>query len=257
MKAAERVWKVTARDEEIIRWIGRWPFVTIEQIEREWKRRQEPISVKVIYRRLLALKTLGLIDVERGWSDTPSAYFLTREGMNLADIIGPVVRPKLAQIKHDMAVVDLADWILRERPTYRLVTEREIRREDTPRDYHSDAARPPRYAIMRRLSAHKTTRFFPDLVTIDPDERMTVHEMEHSPKEIRRLVDLMGSYLQADHVYTVRYYCNERAINHVQLAAHEINTRARQRQWNKKVAVVAWPLPVQPELDLNSDGGNE
>lgn len=233
--------QITARDREILKWLARWSFVDAGQVMREWERRGEPMNKRMVWHRFQALRELGLVDHQRGWYGMPGVYFLTREGLDSVGYSGGIIGPKLAQFDHDSALIDLADWLLRQRPNYVLVTEREIRAEDSP-NYYTKKIAPPRYSVERLGTGGRVTRFHPDLATIDPSGRVTIHELEHSRKTHKRLVELMSSYLRADNIGRIHYYAYPPVIRAVQSAADEVNQRAESRNRDKRIHVFHWPV---------------
>ena len=85
-------------------------------------------------------------------------------------------------------------------------------------------------------------RVYPDLVTLLPSDesKLLVHEVEHTQKDVRRLVTLMTSYLESDHIAGIRYYVFPAARSHVERAAETALSRARDRGTAKALEVVEW-----------------
>lgn len=183
------------------------------------------------------MRSMGLVGTAKPLSDAPAAVWLTREGMTLVGLSGPVVEPKVSQYRHDSMIVDLAAWLLKNKPTHELVTEREMRRADTVNQVDN---RPPTYAVLR-LTAKSRQRIYPDLVTITRSGKQLAHELEYSRKDFGRLKRLMGAYANTERVAGVRYYCLPGSLSVVSQAATEINQKAASLGMGQRVFVEAWP----------------
>jgi hypothetical protein len=121
--------QLTARDEEIIRWITRHGVVTSELIGRRffWRADLKDYGRWATYRRVRALRELGLILSDKPFADFPAALRVTREGARLADVglrPAPLV---LSELRHSIAVVALTEYLLAEHAGAELTTERELR----------------------------------------------------------------------------------------------------------------------------------
>src|SRR5690606_12386324 len=96
---------ITPRDLEWLEWMGRWRFVTGPMIAREFSARGQSAPPTSVDRRLRVFIERGLVGYERVLADTPRLLWLTRAGMRLAELDGPVVTPKFADIRHDLKVI--------------------------------------------------------------------------------------------------------------------------------------------------------
>ncbi|HEX5309264.1 MAG TPA: hypothetical protein VFW38_09325 [Solirubrobacteraceae bacterium] len=79
------------------------------------------------YRRLRALRELGLILSDKPFADRPAVLRVTREGARIADVglrPAPLV---LSELRHSLAVVRLTEYLLAENAGAELTTERELR----------------------------------------------------------------------------------------------------------------------------------
>lgn len=237
-----RRWLLTERDVEWLAWVGRWRFVSAGQLSREFGRRGLSAPVKVVERRLRAMRELGLVSSERVVADVPAVHSLTRDGMRVVGLSGPVVGPKLAEFRHDLAVTDLACELLLQKPGHRLVTEREVRHAETP----NQLARETSVGVVRRWSVVLPEKRFggvyPDLVTETPSGAVWAHELEASRKEHRRLVRLMLAYARASYVRGVKYYAVESVLAGVKKAALEANALSASEGLPARVDVEGWPL---------------
>jgi hypothetical protein len=98
------------------------------------------------YRRLRALRELGLVLSSKPFADQPAVLRVTREGARIADVglrPAPLV---LSELRHSLAVVWLTEYLLAEHRGTELTTERELRaqryrelRDGTRRTEHGRA----------------------------------------------------------------------------------------------------------------------
>lgn len=239
---SEKSWQLTERDRDWLSWVGRWVFVTAESIEREWVRLYGQANRRAVLRRVQAARELGLVETERMVANRPAAIWLTRDGMRLVGAGGESTRPRLSEFHHDLYVVDLAQKLLVGNPQTQIITERELRREDTPGGRVSQA---PLFAVQRRDSAgvvlSGNRRIYPDLVTVRAKTgNHLIHEVEHTPKDVRRLVQLMTSYQESENVDGIRYYVFEPALDRVERAKAIAEKRSRERGNRTPIYVVRW-----------------
>lgn len=121
--------ELTERDVEILRWMTRHGVVTAELVGRRffWRTDRDSYGRWAAYRRLRALRNLGLILSDKPFADAPAVLRVTREGARIADV---GVRPAplvVSQLRHSTAVVWLTEYLLAEHPGAELTTERELR----------------------------------------------------------------------------------------------------------------------------------
>lgn len=250
--SVQETWRVTSRDVDWLTWLGRWRFASSVQVSQEFTRRGASAPAKVVERRMRACRQLGLITSQRVVAELPGVHSLTRQGMDLVGIGGLVVGPNVAQFRHDYQVIELAWELAAEKPDHQLVTEREMRRADTPNAHRND---PPQFAVVLPSSGAVMRRIYPDVVTITPAGGKWVHELEASRKDHRRLVNLMLAYTYAEHIRGARYYAVPQVLEGVQRAAAEANQRASDVGRPTKVTVVSWPMgPTPPPTSSGSTG---
>ncbi len=230
---------VTERDIRWLEWMVKWRFVTGAAVVREFMRRGESAPSTVVDRRFRAFVRLGLVEYERVLADTGRLYWLTRTGMRLAGVdSGAVVSPKFADIRHDLAVLDVAHWLVTERvPSHTLVTEREIRRVETPTPSRLGPAE-ERYSL---AIPETRSRAYPDLVSVNRDGRAFGHEVEWSRKEHRRLLRLMLAYAESETYDGAVYYAGPNVRDTVARAAAEANSIAADRYGHCPINVEPWP----------------
>jgi hypothetical protein len=123
--------QLTERDGEILRWITRHGLVTAELVGRRffWRADANDYGRWAAYRRLRALRELGLILNDKPFADHPEVLRVTREGARIADVglrPAPLV---LSELRHSLAVVWLTEYLLAENAGAELTTERELRAE--------------------------------------------------------------------------------------------------------------------------------
>jgi hypothetical protein len=103
--------------------------VTAELVGRRffWRPGQQTYGKWAAYRRLNALARLGLVLSAKPYAHEPAALRVTRQGARIADV---GIRPAplvISQLRHTLAVVALAEFLLAQHRGAELVTERELR----------------------------------------------------------------------------------------------------------------------------------
>lgn len=230
--------RLTARDVEILQWMGRWRGVTARQLAREFNSRHGNRRLEVYERRLRALHELGLVAHKRFLADYPRVHWLTREGMRTAGLTGSIASPKISELEHDLQVVDLAHHLSVIQPTHQVVTEQEIRRAEP------NPAAGPESALRSdiELSTGRGTggRAFPDLASIVDGSQVWVHELERTRKPGPRLGRIMLSYVYADHIAGAVYWAYSHLLDGVQAAADDANRAAEQIGRQPCIVVRPW-----------------
>lgn len=123
--------QITARDREILMWLGRYGMVTADQVAARFFGRSEgEVGKRAAYRRLAILEKLGLIRRDRTpfWR-APNVLRLTTEGARVGELGVRPARLVEGEIRHSVAVVDLAEALLAANKGATLRTEREMRTE--------------------------------------------------------------------------------------------------------------------------------
>jgi hypothetical protein len=103
--------------------------VTTELVGRRffWRPSKKDYGKWAAYRRLRALRELGLVLSNKPLADLPAVLRVTREGARIADVglrPAPLV---LSELRHSLAVVWLTEYLLAENAGVELTTERELR----------------------------------------------------------------------------------------------------------------------------------
>lgn len=228
---------ITPRDLRLVEFVSRFDFVTTTQVCR-WLSSVAggSAAMRVTNRRLAVLIGAGLLEHATVLSEHGRVVWATHEGLRAAGVTGSVHPPRIGQARHDKIVADLALTIMIDKPTHHLVTEREMRRDDTRNGATTDA---PLW-----VTAHTATsarRVYPDLLSIAPSGSRVVHEVELSGKAHLRLTSLMLSHLANDAVGSIRYYASSDAINGVTKAAEQARQIAGGRGNQKVLLVLGLP----------------
>ncbi|WP_301485609.1 hypothetical protein [Intrasporangium sp.] len=232
--ASTRGGVLTERDQEWLRWIGRWRAVTAEQVAR-WFVPELSSGVKVVERRARVWRELGLVETRRILATTPAVHTLRGPAMTLFGISGPVRHPLVGQLSHDLAVVDLAIWLRQRDRSLKFLTEREIRATDDP---NTDT---PLLAVKAAEGSGRKL-VFPDLISItvraDGSGAATAHEVELTSKDHPRMVALMTSYVVSEGIVAAHYYAAPPLRRRITKAAAEVNG------WAKSAGAVGVPITV-------------
>ncbi len=123
--------QITERDREILGWVGRYGMVTAEQVAAKFFGREKgEVGKRAAYRRLAVLEKLGLIRRDRTpyWR-APNVLRVTSAGAEVGELGVRPARYVEGEIRHSVAVVDLAEELLAANKGSKLRTEREIRTE--------------------------------------------------------------------------------------------------------------------------------
>lgn len=229
--------RLTDRDLRYLEVTCRFPFVTAVQLQEWVHGKRDKAVMSPLYARLRGLEQRGLIVTDRVLHSAPRFVSATREGMQAVGVTGRVMNAKFSQYRHDLAVVDLAYRVHVKRPEFTLVTEREMRSEDTANQY---ADRSAVWATERHAADVRRRRQFPDLLQVAPSGQRVVHELEMTPKDVRRLTGIMRAYLLDERVGSVRYWVAPRAWERVSSVAKDTNAWAAAEGVSRRVAVEPW-----------------
>lgn len=94
-----------------------------------WREERKQPGIWAAYKRLGALRWLGLILQDKPFAAMPAVLRVTKEGARLADVgVGPAPLV-LSEIQHSLAIVRVTEMLLKEHPGAELTTERELRVE--------------------------------------------------------------------------------------------------------------------------------
>ncbi|MDP9255761.1 MAG: hypothetical protein M3Q31_04300 [Actinomycetota bacterium] len=190
--ARERRGRVEARrDREVLAWIARFRFVTVEVLAERFS-----TSVRRADSRVSALAVVGLVECRKDSVGQRRAVFVSRRGaveLGLPPRRAP--RPEVHRT-HELAIARLAARIERDRPDGRVFTEREGRRLEAGGEarFSVDVIE-PRGARQRR---------WPDLVVEVGASRVAL-EIEIAAKTTERLARIVSAYATAGVFTEVRF----------------------------------------------------
>ncbi len=100
---------MTARDKEIVRWIGRLRMASAAQVAERFG-----LGRAVTYARLGGLVRLGLLEHARVFHGAPGVYLATRAGLAAVDLELPPARIDLRTYAHDLELSSLVSELERE-----------------------------------------------------------------------------------------------------------------------------------------------
>ena len=141
--------QLTDRDEEIIVWVARHGFVTVDQITAKFFPTPHGKSACFQRVRKLCEASPPLLERVRTHYQEPSVLRVTTHGARMADVGLAPAHVVPAEVPHALGIVDLTEAILAAHPDATLITERE-RRAERYRD--------------KRKGLRKTTGRIPDAV---------------------------------------------------------------------------------------------
>jgi hypothetical protein len=179
--APELSLRITPRDHSIILWVNRFGLVSFAHVARVWWGiGGAPAGAPAARRRLAVLERARLIWRQRLLWHAPSVVTCTTSGAKLVSSpLAPYV-PRLFDLEHDLAVVDIAGAVTRRHPEGSWITERELRAGRITLPMH------------KRASLH-----LPDGVFEWAGSRRVAFELDRTPKSSARYERLLIDYLDA------------------------------------------------------------
>ena len=216
---------MTARDIEMLRWIGRLRFAEANQVARRFA-----MDERNAYRRLRGLVARELIAHQRVFHALPGAYSSTASGLIAAGLQLPRPRLDIRTYAHDRAAASVTIELEAEFGPAAVRTERELRSHDA-----GDPPR-PRYAVRRGYGLGRRGLHFPDLAIELDDGKSLAVEIELTAKGTRRLDSIVLAYLSGRH-HCVRYYAAPAALGGVERAVARagardlLDIRALEQRW--------------------------
>lgn len=198
--------QLTERDEEILTWVARHGYVTVDQIARKFFPTKQGTSAAYQRVRKLCDASPPLLKRERTHYREPSVLRVTTAGGRLADVGIQPARVIPAEVPHALAIVDLAEALLAEHPEATLLTERERRAE--------------RYRE-KRAGLRKATGRIPDAVLVFPPdaqrgergkERAVAVELDRSPRSRMDAEDVIKAYI-AERYHAVWWYVRPNRVD--------------------------------------------
>lgn len=203
-------------------------IVTAELVGRRffWRPEQKTYGKWATYRRLRALRDLGLVLCDKPYAQRPAALRVTREGARIADIglrPAPLV---LSELEHTLAVVWLTEYLLAEHPGAELITERELRAQ--------------RYRELRDGTRQTETGRTPDALLCLPAKSvgaqavvMVAVEMDRARKD-RRAMERMIRQYDHENVDQIWWYVTPRRVDRTREVVRELRA-------DDRIEVRPWP----------------
>ncbi len=197
---APRQPRLTTRDLELLKWLGRQRMATVEQLETRFG-----LSRAIAYRRLAALRSFRAVAHERILHRTAGVYSATGEGLKLAGLPYSAKRGiALATYAHDLELTTLCIELEREFGAERVLTERDLRHAER-------AGTEPRFAPY--AGVYRRRRHYPDLAVEGyQGELPLLVEFERVPKARAELDPIIEALGWARHVAAVRYYACDDSV---------------------------------------------
>jgi hypothetical protein len=237
--APSRGFRVTHRDTQIMRWVGRLRMATAQQIAERFG-----LGRTVTYTRLGVLVRLGLLEHARIFHGAPGVYLATRAGLAAVDLALPPARVDLRTYAHDLELSSLVADLEREFGREQVSTEREMRAADTPAGL--PPAIRPRFAValagalgqLQFTPAGHPRLHFPECAIAggsgEAHDTVLAVELERTPKGRARLRRILAGYVGARHISAVRYYAlgdRVRDLVETQVAAQRAQALIEVRDW--------------------------
>lgn len=172
--------RLTARDLDIIRWIGRYGVVTTAQVERHFF-----TGERAAYRRVRALLALGLLRRDMTFWKEPAVLRVTPAGARLVNLPVAPAELVLAEVRHSLALVDLTEQLLAESSGAHVLTERELRAD----------------ALRARRQDRDYTGYarIPDALLVQPTGLKTAVELDLTSKRTAEVLRMIDAYT---HMFT-------------------------------------------------------
>jgi hypothetical protein len=140
----------------------------------------------------------------------PQLFSATALGARVAQCGLKAMKPSLEHVRHDVAVVDLADYLLSHEPGTEWCTERELSR------VIGESARRSRSRGSFNGPGHR-----PDGLLLKDDLRIAI-ELEHSSKGDYRYASICRWFAQAPRVDGVRWYADDpKVISRIKRVNHQ------------------------------------
>ena len=240
---------MTARDKEMVRWIGRLRMAQAAQVGERFS-----LGRAVTYARLSGLVQLGLLEHTRVFHGAPGVYLATRAGLAAVDVELPPARIDLRTYAHDLQLSSLVIELEREFADERVITEREMRAADTPLEA-APLAR-PQFAIpvvgahgqLQLTPAGRPRLHFADCAILDlSGERRQgalAIELERTAKGRARLRRILAGYVAARHIAAVRYYALGDRVREL------IDSEVDAQRARDLIDVRSWPARRHPHASL-------
>jgi hypothetical protein len=194
----------TNRDAQIVNWLGRVGAAGVQHVTDQFD-----MSDQMAYKRLALLAADGLVERRRPLYDRPSMYLATLPGLRWqGQSRFGVFHLSAGGCEHTWQVTTAMLALSRQLPSWRILTEREIRAQEIEegRLFASADAGP---------IGHGTMRHRPDLAVVSPSDGVVSIEVELTIKDRRRLAKISRGWARARHVDHVYYLATPEAARAV------------------------------------------
>lgn len=182
--------RVTERDVEIVRWLGRHRLATAEQVMARFGMHRTKA-----YDRLRLLVSEGMVRFEDGLR-TKRVYLATPRGQRFAGLDLPRATIAPSTFLHDLTVVDVAI-------KFELATARRVLSERELRRFGAGPDNPFRLRVPC-VDPQSSKGAWPDLVIEDLGTgNLFAIEVELTLKNKRRLLDKVGAYIGSKYVKVI------------------------------------------------------
>lgn len=205
--------RLTARDLEILRWIGEQCAVRADQVARLLARHAGPglqtpgtLSESATHVWRTRMKRIGAIGEVRGFYNEPSYIWLTARGLSLAGLDYRVLKPALTSLRHLYWCNEVRLYVFMRRPEAHWIPERTLRSEYTQA-----------HAEQGKLQAPD----IPDALVETPNGVVAV-EVELTNKQQSRLVRLIRRRASDPRYSTIWYFCSAETCKSVTRARTEL-----------------------------------
>jgi hypothetical protein len=184
--------QLTKRDLEILYWINRMRYVTVNQVAKKFK-----IGIWYTYKRLKKLCDDEYLYSLRIFRNKPGVYICTKKGAEISgsNLWAPKHYVNLANYEHDLKVVDLS----------------------------IELERQGEWISMRELRQDSKTDMIPDGVLIKDGKKIAV-EVELTKKSEKNLKKKMSYYKRSIDYDEIWYFVSSRVVyDAVEKAAKEMD----------------------------------
>lgn len=221
--------RLTARDHEMIRWLGRHRFATARQLGLRFV-----VSESAISQRLRRLASRELVAWARPLHGRPTVWLATGVGLATVGSHLGEVAVDIRTFHHDLGVTEIAVDL--ERRGFEVLSEREIRAAEA----HGEGT----YAVrLGRSEERRVGRHWPDLAVRSEDGRLWALELELVPKRTTRLTQILEHYRWAEQYSAVLYYVPKSSLR------ERLEQLVGKLGLNSKIAVRAWKPPDEHTPD--------
>jgi hypothetical protein len=178
----------------VLRDLVRFGVLADNQIERRYgDSARATARLQVLIEGRLAYRWSRLIEDTDLYSASSAGARVSRSGLR-------ATRPSLQHLRHDVAVVDLADYILEHEPNADFRTEREVGRV-------LRAGSPPPYTWGLKAYGHK-----PDGLLLTGGRRLAI-ELEHTVKSDLRYAEICRWFALSVRIDGIRWYVDDPKIS--------------------------------------------